>query len=218
MPTEKQSRRVLPLIFRACALIRVPKRRTAQNRIRNQCAEAALGDTAGCINGQGLGPVAGLRYGLCRYRAVGCEVIATYNALRLLGVPATLGELGYRYESGGGTMLLGAWGTNPYAVERVLSELGVPFRRFEEAAALAVELKTRQRGICILSFWNDRHNPFRGVHTVTAEFRADRTPPCLAYNRYDNVPHAVGFESLDAVLGNGCLIVGYLVEPRVGTK
>ena len=50
-----------------------------------------LGDRM--INGQGMGDVSKLKYGLCHMSFNGCEVISVYNALTYLGKAAPLPEI-----------------------------------------------------------------------------------------------------------------------------
>lgn len=197
---------LLSAVFRLAALMKVPKRRKARNFALNRVSDSAV---SGCISGQRVGPAADFRYGLCRYGSVGCEVIAVYNALYLLGFRPSLAEIGRRFEACGGQMLLGAWGTDPFSIEKVLAGEGISLCRFESAAALSAMVEKGKGAVLVLSFWNQKGNIFKGIHTVTVEYNEGKY---IAYNRFDTVPHALCYDSLEAVLGNGSLIVGYIVE------
>lgn len=204
----KSKNRVLSIVFRMAALIKVPKRKAMKNFGFNQTIERTV---SGCINGQRSAPIANFRYGLHKYGEVGCEIIAAYNALCLLGLHPYVSEIGHRFEVCGGQMLFGAWGTDPFSIEKMLEESGIRFRRIENVNLLTTEAEKEQRVVLILSFWNQRHNIFKGIHTVTAEYE---NGIYKAYNRFDTVLRALSYNSLDDLLGNGELIVGYLAEVR----
>lgn len=204
----KNINRLLAIAFRMAAFIKVPKRKAMQNFGFNQAIE---GTVSGCINGQRSAPIADFRYGLHEYGKVGCEIIAAYNALCLLGLHPYVSEIGHRFEVCGGQMLFGAWGTDPFSIEKVLAESGIRFRRIENVHQLSTEAEKEQRVVLILSFWNQRYNIFKGIHTVTAEYEKGIYK---AYNRFDMVSYTLSYNSLDALLGNGELIVGYLAEVR----
>ena len=100
-----------------------------------------------------------LRFGSTTAAKAGCEVIAVYNALRdRFGVsPASLPRLLSMAERNG-IALRGLFGTSPDAIPELLGHFGVPARLSlampEDASRL------------IVSFYNDRDNIFRGIHTV----------------------------------------------------
>ena len=67
------------------------------NYRHNRALEAGL-QQGEMINGQGLGAVSRMKYGLCRMSFNGCECIAVYNALMYLGLKPSLSEVALRLE------------------------------------------------------------------------------------------------------------------------
>lgn len=202
--------RLLSIAFRAAALFNPSRGRIKRNYELNRTLEQEI---SGYINGQRIGPVAGFRYGTHRYAGVGCEIIATYNSLCALGVRASISDIGRRYEACGGEMLLGAWGTNPFSIEKVMAGYGVCLRRFESIAGLSAYAHPNGIGktALILSFWNKKGNIFRGIHTVAVEYAEGKY---IAYNRFDTIPYALAYDSIGAMIGNGKLIVGYIATEQ----
>ncbi len=74
-----------------------------------------LGDKM--INGQGLGDVSKLRYGLCPMSFNGCEVISVYNALQYIGKPQKLQDIAFFLEKY--RMLLGFFGCNMFRLGKI---------------------------------------------------------------------------------------------------
>lgn len=134
------------------------------------------------INGQGLGKVSELKYGLFSVSFNGCEVIAVYNALEYLGRPSDIREVLYfmkRY-----CIFFGLFGGNIYCLDKVLSHFGVKSE------------KTKSADGCekfIVSSWTGRHF-LSTVHTVFCVRTADGI---RVYNRYNNCPHSVIYKTDD---------------------
>lgn len=123
------------------------------------------------INGQGLGDVAKLKYGLCSMSFNGCEVISVYNALRYVGKPQPLQEIAYFLEKY--RMLMGVFGCNMFRLGKALEKYGVKYKRISEIGDAPA---------FIISFWTGK--PFMSAaHTVFCVQEKDRI--CV-YNRYNN--------------------------------
>ena len=125
------------------------------------------------INGQALGAVSRLRYGLCRMSFNGCEVIAVHNALVYMGMPRPLAEIaGYmeRYR-----MLIGIFGCSPFRIGKVLRHFGCGCekRKYPDGS-----------GAFIMTFWTGR--PFlSSLHTV---FCVREKKGIRVYNIYNDCP------------------------------
>ena len=75
------------------------------------------------INGQNMGDVAKIRYGLFPMSFNGCEVISVCNALEYCGKPQevkTVAKYMFRY-----SMLFGFFGCNPYFIGSALKHFGI---------------------------------------------------------------------------------------------
>ena len=102
------------------------------------------------INGQALGMVSRLRYGLFPMSYNGCEIIAVYNYMRLHGVKTNMADLALEIYPKG-SVLMGLFGSNPYMLrhyfqKRGMSEHGITdYERFKREFPKASS--------AIISFW-----------------------------------------------------------------
>lgn len=141
-------------------------------RGRNIRCNAALQspETGKMINGQALGAVSQLHYGLCRMSFNGCEVIAVHNALVYLGIPRPVAEIAAYMERF--RMLFGIFGCSPYKIGKALAHFGAENQRRklpEDAEAF------------IMSFWTKR--PFlSSIHTVFCTREKNGVKVCNLYN------------------------------------
>lgn len=123
------------------------------------------------INGQGLGEVAKLRYGLCPMSFNGCEVIAVHNALRYAGKPQKLQDIAFFLEKY--RVLLGLFGCNVFRLGRALEKFGVDCERTDKIDELPA---------FIISFWTGRPLLSK-IHTVFCVREKDEIK---VYNRYNS--------------------------------
>lgn len=77
------------------------------------------------INGQALGMVSRLRYGLFPMSYNGCEIIAVYNYMRLHGVKTNMADLALEIYPKG-SVLMGLFGSNPYMLRRYFQSAVCP--------------------------------------------------------------------------------------------
>ena len=131
-----------------------------KNRVENEKAEARL--VTGLIEDQKR--LKEMRLGLSDMAYAGCEVIAVYNALKLLGQEYKLSELISRTEKSGALMRKGKWGTNPFSLERLCPDEGFSFQRIKNIPS--------EPGIYIISFWNSPRLS-DGVHTVCVQINEE---------------------------------------------
>lgn len=122
------------------------------------------------INGQGLEPYKNMRYGRSTVGKAGCEAIASYNALRLLGREVLFPDVAAQYirlfrNPLRGWGMGGAFGAAPRDIAAFLRRNGVAFT---SARRLKTLLRRLKPGVMIVSFWN---RPFTaGYHTVAVEY------------------------------------------------
>lgn len=123
------------------------------------------------INGQGMGDVSKLKYGICHMSFNGCEVISVYNALRYIGKPQPLQEVAFFLEKY--RLLLGFFGCNVYRLGKALDKYGAAYERISEIGDTPA---------FIISFWTKK--PFlSSIHTV---FCIRENGRIKVYNRYNN--------------------------------
>ncbi len=133
------------------------------------------------INGQSMGAVSGMKFGLGTIRNCGCEVIAVYNALLLSGVPHPFEEVAkYMVRF---SMLGGLWGTFPYALGHCLRHFGLENKKLRTRESVKRELAAGNR--VVYTYWNGRRF-LSSIHTVCVEQRGEKLYVC---NEYSNVTH-----------------------------
>ena len=143
------------------------KRRAAANR-------AAFDATPlrGRVQGQRRPPVAALPYGKFTMDYNGCEVIAAHNALLTLGIAEPLGEAAAYFERHG-LFLGGAWGTHVLAVPGYFNKAhGCRAKVYWKDFDTALTAKAGARA-AVFSYWNDKTDLMKGVHTVAITHGAD---------------------------------------------
>lgn len=134
------------------------------------------------INGQGLGEVSELKYGLFPVSFNGCEVIAVYNALEYLGKSFDIYEVlrfMKRY-----CVFFGLFGGNIYCLDKALKHFGAESERAKSADCYEA---------FIISSWTGR----RFLSTVHTVFCVRISCGIRVYNRYNNCPHSVIYKTDD---------------------
>lgn len=112
--------------------------------------------------------------GHSKMRLTGCEVISVYNALLMLGQPMPMAELTKVAQQQNAVtrfpfVAWGAWGCNPYRLNRVLQACGLRSSTLHSLTGLTVP------GVYVISFWNDGSAAaMTGLHTVA--LLAERDP------------------------------------------
>ncbi|MBQ5335345.1 MAG: hypothetical protein J6Z45_05295 [Oscillospiraceae bacterium] len=159
------------------------------------------------INGQSLGDVAQMKFGLSTMSYSGCEVIAVYNALLLAGIPQPLPDIARYMERF--RVLGGFWGTNFLALGRCLKRFGLPAKRVRRRRKLAAAIGAGK--ICLMVYWTGRRF-LSPVHTVCiCQAGEGEIAVCNEYNNCDRVLH----EPTEAMLAKR-LIFGYVTESGIG--
>ena len=158
---------------------------------------------AGLINGQSLGAVSDMKFGLSSMSRSGCEVIAVYNALLLHGMKQDFCEIARYMERF--RVLLGFWGTNFFTLGLCLRHFGLRARRVrrpDEAEAALESGKT-----LVYVYWVGKR--FRSsVHTVVLQTEHDAL---LVYNAFNHCGHIVR-SKYEEYLRKRRMIFGYVIE------
>jgi len=123
----------------------------------------------------------------------GCGWVAAYNALILLGNPHHPADIVDAFETGGGTVFGGVFGTYPQAIERLFVDLGydVNHTTFPQRT-MNIDDAIRASRVSILAYMHTRAG-----HYITIEYRAE-DGMFIVYN--DNSAHArstyLGFQNI----------------------
>lgn len=164
--------------------------------VRHNTGRVTPPETGKMINGQALGEISQMRYGLCRMSFNGCEVIAVHNALVYLGIPRPAAEIAAYMERF--RMLFGIFGCSPYKIGKALAHFGASFQRRklpEDAEAF------------IMIFWTKR--PFlSSIHTV---FCTREKNGVRVYNVYNNCAEARLYKDTASFAGKRRPIAVYAV-------
>jgi hypothetical protein len=170
-----------------------------RNYLQNKKLDALL--PKGLLNGQGMGTLRRFRYGLFSFGWCGCEIIATYNLLQMLGRPEKLSRIS-REIYGYGHVLLGFFGTNVYVLSHYLKKHGIPAGTVYRKRAFL-----RDPGACgVVSFWTKPKRVLTSsVHTVA--YRTHEGGAVTVYNRYNNRDYAYEYASIDDAFGKYPFIV-----------
>ncbi len=112
-----------------------------------------------------------IRFGVgrrLRMSYAGCEIIATYNARKALGVPVSkkvMAELIGVYEARG-TALGGMFGVAPTAITAYFRKIGFAVETADGADTKAVEEIAGRNKVMIATAYNDKNDIMAQIHTV----------------------------------------------------
>lgn len=136
----------------------------------------------GLINGQALGAVSGMKFGLSNMSRSGCEVIAVYNALLLHHQPADFRQIARYMERY--RMLLGFWGTDFYALGHCLRHFGLRSKRTRDTAAVSAALNAGRYVMFV--YWCGKRLR-SSVHTVILHAEGETLCVYNAFNQCGRV-------------------------------
>ena len=178
------------------------------NRKRNLPTEVGNG----IINGQGLGYVAEMRYGLFPMSYNGCEMIAIYNLLLLEGRQgvALTDICTDMYKTA--CVFCGLLGSNVYVLDKYFTRCGMPVLKTFSRDRFFDMLNVCKYGI--ISFWN-ANDPFKGVHTVCIEKTENGY---RIYNRSNRRDTPADFTRVDEVVSHRRFMAGYCLYQPTRTK
>lgn len=159
----------------------------------------------GLINGQALGAVSGMKFGLSNMSRSGCEVIAVYNALLLHHKRVPFQEIAKYMERF--RVLLGFWGTNFYVLGHCMKHYGLPAHRARKPEEAEQALRAGKTVVYV--YWCGKR--FRSsVHTVCLRRHGDHIHVYNAYNKCGHVYTA----KYEDYLQKSKMIFGYIIgEP-----
>ena len=163
------------------------------NYKNNKKWEDALPD--GMINGQGMGAVRNFRYGLFSFGWCGCEIIAAYNFLKMIGKPLPLCDIAreiYSY----GHLLMGFFGTNVYVLGFFLSRHGIHAQGAHRKEDFLLRAAAGKCGV--VSFWTGKVLR-SSIHTVA--FRVGEDGKVTVFNRFNNRDCEYEFDDLTEAFG-----------------
>ena len=160
----------------------------------------------GTVNGQGVGPVSQMRYGLFPMSYNGCEMIAIYNFLYLEKIDnPDLAKIAFEMYPKSG-VLMGVFGSNPYLLHKYFDNRNIKIKRYYNIKSFFKQLESSKYGI--VSFWNAYH-PFHGLHTVCVESIKNGI---RVYNRSNKKDVPVDYNDYSEFVDRARFICGYLFK------
>jgi len=170
-------------------------------------------DPTGIVYNQNAGTIPNMRYGDYSMSWNGCELIAIYNAIQLLGGNRPLSTIINDFEHNGGMLLQpftqGYLGSNPFYIEGYMYSLG-----YSGQSTVGLSLFTdwmSEGGTFIMSIWNTAGKPLEAAHTFAVQTTVSAGKVTYTtYNRFgyssDHAPDIL--YSMVDLLHGGAFIVG----------
>lgn len=147
---------------------------------------------------------------------VGCEIAATYNALKLRERIIPCSSIIRSFEKDGYLLkykTVGDWGSDPYAIGDYLDDNSINYTKYTTYELMKV-LVDRSAGssydVYIVSFWNDAIDMFQGLHTVA--FYTSASDNVIHVYNYSTKSSTVETKnSFSSFVSGGKFIVGYQI-------
>ena len=159
----------------------------------------------GMLNGQGMGALKRYRYGLFSFGWCGCEIIASYNLLKMVGKPMPLSEICreiYPY----GEILLGFFGTNVYTLTHFYKKHRIPVKTvYAKKEFLRLAPKGKYG---VISFWTGKVMA-SSIHTVA--YRVEPDGRIAVFNRYNNKDFPYYYDTMEEAFGAYPFIVANML-------
>lgn len=155
-----------------------------------------------------------------RMAGVGCEIAATYNALKARGRIISCSSIIRSFERDGYLMsgLTSAdLGSDPYAIGEYLSDNSVNYTQYTDYDIMktAVGNSVGSSDVYIVSFWNG-DSITDGLHTV-AFYTSNSDSKVHVYNLYSNSTSVETKSSFASFVSSNRFIVGYNI-PRLRAR
>ena len=177
--------------------------------------ELELGAELNLINGQAVCEYANSSFGKTTIAEAGCAVIATYNALNLLGYKYPFNNCLNDFENiGQGHVSSRALGVLPSEIGFILQRYNIPHRGYDGYGKFRRNMKNGD--VAIVTFWNEMitigdvkiPNLFAGAHTVAVLKSAGGY---VVYNYAGKISSSKRYTSLKRYIGDG-YIYGYILK------
>ena len=187
--------------------------RSTENFEYNTRLCAKLG--SGLLNGQGCEPLCAVRYGKYDMKHCGCEIIAVYNAMKLLHMPQELAQLICEFEENRLTLFLRSalFGSDPKKLRRFFDAHGAGYEYYTDRQHFCDNASRSPFGI--VGFWVNTYSkhPFNrfssGLHTVA--YTLDKNSGKVSvYNRYGGDTQPRVYKDMQDFIDDRRFICGYL--------
>ena len=144
--------------------------------------------------------------GLGTFAANGCAVIATYNAVQLLGGFESLGGIRDEYLHEHGSILYGLGGVGPWSFDNYFAKHGYSYTGYFSFSALNKNVS--EGDVIVFTLMNNANDITAGFHTMTAQYTGGIYQ---VYNAYSNCYSSSPMLDLRSVYKNSAWVYGYIV-------
>lgn len=149
------------------------------------------------INGQGCGNIAKMKFGCKTLSWSGCEVIAVYNTIKLLGDSARIQDVVYYYDNGH-DWANGIFGVEPKHISDLLTDSNEGYNynvtKHEANTLSSFDNMNLNGGAYILSWWNED-----GVTIHTMAIYMNKEGNLSVYNYSNGSTKTRNYESFSAM-------------------
>lgn len=160
----------------------------------------------GLVYNQGTFEYSEESVGLGSYAENGCAVIATYNAMKLLGKGASLGAIRDEYSDNAELLMLGLWGVAPSSIGNYFKRHNINCTGYTSYADLRYNIA--EGAVVVFTVQNNRDNPFSPYHTMAAQYTGG---VFRVYNAFTDSTKYSDKPALDCIYPNSRWIYGYIV-------
>ena len=148
-----------------------------------------------------------MRYGETNVGKSGCEAVALYNVLLFKNRPKPLSRIIEDLQVEQTLVNRGHWGTNPFAMTKVMSQYGLDYEIMETEAE--AQEKMSDGDMLLVTVWNRHRRPLQGIHGYVVRKMGEGQ--FLSFNKcYGDTPERS--TNLRDAIGEGSYIVGYLIR------
>ena len=144
--------------------------------------------------------------GLGKFASSGCAIIATYNAIQLLGGNASLGSIRDEYLYLYGSIAFGLGGVGPWCFDSYFVMHGYSCSGYTSFSSLNANIS--EGDVVIFTVMNNKNDITKGFHTMAAQYVGGIY---RVYNAYGNSKTFHPMNSLDGYSKNCLWIYGYIV-------
>lgn len=151
---------------------------------------------------------------------VGCEIAATYNALKMRGRRIPCASIIRHFEKNGylmGVLDAGGLGSDPYAIGEYFADNYINYTRYTDYSTMqtAVNNSRGSQNVYIVSFWNTDQIT-GGLHTV-ALYTTTSDSKIHVYNLTPSSTSVAIKDNFSSFVASSRFIVGYNI-PRLRTQ
>ena len=160
------------------------------------------------INGQAVGNVAKMKYGIARISYNGCELIAIYNALLKLGKKDTLAHIIFEFEMNSGSWMDGLLGTKPTSIGPYIRSKGLKTDTYYKPSSMDKKFSVGNTGIVCY-----RHTVVM-IHTVMITKLS--TDKIIVYNPYNDSTDTKDYNSISHLISTNrrSMISGWIIKKK----